>query len=87
MTEDEKARDTVNSAKIKARVAVEVFEIRAELERWLEQIPESRASSTQTALLEAAFDRYSALLGESDAFELIESAFRRVAKRTRSTLQ
>jgi hypothetical protein len=31
-------------------------------------------------MLETAFDRYIALLGESDAFELIESAFRRRAE-------
>ena len=87
MTEEEKARDAANSAKIKARLRAETAETRAELERWLERIPESRAASTKTALLEAAFDRYIELLGEPDAFMLIESAFRRVAKKHRPTLQ
>jgi hypothetical protein len=87
MTEDEKARDTANSAKIKARLAVEIAETRAELDRWLDRIPDTRSVSTMNALLEAAFDRYIELIGESDAFMLIESAFRRVAKKTRPTLQ
>jgi hypothetical protein len=76
-----------DSATIKSRLDAEIAETRAELERWLERIPESRASSTNIALLEAAFDRYLELFGEPDAFLLIESAFRRVAKKARPTLQ
>jgi hypothetical protein len=57
------------------------------LEQWLDRIPETRSASTMIALLEAALDRYIDLHGAPDAFELIELAFCRAAKRTRPTLQ
>jgi hypothetical protein len=85
MTEDAKARHAADGAKIKARLRAETAETRAELEQWLERIPDSRDVSTMNALLEAAFDRYIKLLGEQDALDLIESAFRRFAKKTRPT--
>jgi hypothetical protein len=44
MTEDAKTRHAANTAKIKARLNAETAETRAELERWLERIPESRAT-------------------------------------------
>ena len=86
MTEEEKAKGAANSAKIKAGLRREVTETRAELEQWLERFPESRYVSTKVALLKAAFDRYIDLLGEADAFMLIESAFRRVAKKSTPAL-
>jgi hypothetical protein len=87
MTEDAKARHAADAAKIKARLGAEIAETRAELDRWLEGIPDTRGVSTMNALLDAALDRHIELLGESDAFEFIEAAFRRAAKKAKPTLQ
>jgi hypothetical protein len=87
LSPEEEAQLTANVAKPQARLDAEISETRVQLERWLNCIPESRNVSTMNALLEAAFDRYIELLSEPDAFQRIESAFQRVAKKTRPTLQ
>ena len=87
LSPEKEERLAADVAKLRARVDAEIAETGAELERWLDRIPESRNSSTISALLEAAFDRYIELLGEPDASMLIETAFRRVAKKFRPTMQ
>jgi hypothetical protein len=87
LSSEEEARLAANVAKLRASLGAEVAETRAELEQWLDRIPETRSASTMIALLEAALNRYIDLHGEPDAFELIELAFRKFAKKTRPMLQ
>jgi hypothetical protein len=64
---------------------VEVERLRESLGEWITHRANDTAISI--AMLETAFDSYIELLGESDAFDLIESAFRRRAEKFRKSLQ
>jgi hypothetical protein len=77
----QKAQDARNVAIIREGLSLEVERLRESLGEWIEENTH-RANDTaiSIAMLETAFDRYIDLLGATDAFELIESAFRRRAE-------
>ena len=72
------ADDARNVAILREGLSAEVEGLRESLAVWIEENTH-RANDTaiSIAMLETAFDRYIELLGENDAFELIQSAFRR----------
>ena len=72
------AEDARNVAILREGLSAEVERLRESLGVWIEENTH-RANDTaiSIAMLETAFDRYIELLGESDAFDLIQSAFRR----------
>jgi hypothetical protein len=79
---DQKAEDARNVAIIREVLSLEVERLRESLGEWIEENTH-RANDTviSIAMLETAFDRDIELLGESDAFDLIQSAFRRRAEK------
>ena len=76
-----KAAHARHVAIIREGLNAEVERLREGLGEWIEENTH-RANDTaiSIAMLETAFDRYIDLLGATDAFELIESAFRRRAE-------
>jgi hypothetical protein len=69
-------------------VNAEVERLREILGEWInENTHRANDTAISIATLETAFDRYIELLGESDAFDLIESAFRQRAEIFRRSLQ
>ena len=59
----------------------EVARLREILGEWIkENTHRANDTAISIAMLETAFDRYIELLGESDALDLIQSAFRRRAE-------
>ena len=78
--QDQKAEHARHVAIIREGLNVEVEKLRESLSGWIEENTH-RANDTaiSIAMLETVFDRYIDLLGVTDAFELIESAFRRRA--------
>ena len=72
------AEDARNVAILREGMTAEVEGLRESLAMWIEENTH-RANDTaiSIAMLETAFDRYIELLGENDAFDLIQSAFRR----------
>jgi hypothetical protein len=73
---NQKAEHARHVAIIREGLNVEVERLRESLGEWIEENTH-RANDTaiSIAMLETAFDRYIELLGESDAFDLIQSAF------------
>ena len=66
---------------IREGLNVEVERLRESLGEWIkENTHRVNDTAISIAMLETAFDCYIELLGESDAFDLIESAFRRRAE-------
>jgi hypothetical protein len=85
---DKDAELARNVAILRARQSAEVDRLKQSLAAWIEgntQLANDVAVSI--AMLETAFDRYIDLHGATDAFELIESAFRRRAEKFRRSLQ
>jgi hypothetical protein len=75
------AEDARNVAIVRERMTAEVEGLRESLAVWIEENTQHRIdAAVSIAMLETAFDRYIDLLGATDAFELIESAFRRRAE-------
>ena len=72
------ADDARNVAILRERLTAEVEGLRESLAVWIEENTQRAIDAAiSIAMLETAFDRYIELLGENDAFELIQSAFRR----------
>jgi hypothetical protein len=69
------------------RVQAEVDRLRKHLDAWIEHHTDNNEVEITTALLEVAFERKIDLLGEEDALDLVQSAFRRTAKKFRPPLQ
>ena len=85
---NQKAEHARHVAIIREGLTVEVERLRESLGGWIEENAH-RANDTviSIAMLDAAFDRYIDLLGATDAFELIEPAFRRRAEKFRKSPQ
>ena len=83
-----KAEHARHVANLRENLNVEVERLRESLGEWIEENTH-RAEDTaiSIAMLETAFDRHIELLGESDALDLIESAFRQRAEMFRRSLQ
>jgi hypothetical protein len=63
---------------IRKGLNTEVERLRESLGEWIkENTHRANDTAISIAMLDTAFDRYIELLGESDAFDLIQSAFRR----------
>jgi hypothetical protein len=70
-----------HAAIIRKGLNTEVERLRESLGEWIkENTHRANDTAISIAMLETAFDRYVELLGESDAFDLIQSAFRRRAE-------
>jgi hypothetical protein len=76
-----KAEHARHVAIIREGLNAEVERLRESLGEWIkENTHRVNDTAISIAMLETAFDCYIELLGESDAFDLIESAFRRRAE-------
>jgi hypothetical protein len=76
-----------NAAIVRQRMEAEVARLRKRLHEWIEQHTHRNDVEITHALLEAAFERQIDLHGEQDALDLVQSAFRRTAKKLRPPLQ
>jgi hypothetical protein len=85
--EDDDASLARNVAILRKHMDAEVVRLRKHLDEWIGEHTRDNEVEITGALLEAAFERQIALLGEKDAFDLMKSAFRRTAKRIGPTLQ
>jgi hypothetical protein len=78
---NQKAEDARNVTIIREGLNLEVERLRESLGEWIEENSHpANDTAISIAMLETAFDRYIDPLGATDAFELIESAFRRRAQ-------
>jgi hypothetical protein len=82
-----KAEHSRHVAIIREGLNAEVERLRESLGEWIkENTHRANDTAISIAMLETAFDCYIELLGESDAFDLIESAFRRRAEKFRKQM-
>jgi hypothetical protein len=85
---DEDAALARNVAIMRERMKGEVARLRESLDVWIdENTQHGNDVEITSAMLQTAFEREIELLGEQDAFRLIESAFRRSADKFRRSLQ
>jgi hypothetical protein len=83
-----KAEHARHVAIIREGLNAEVERLRESLGEWIkENTHRANDTAISIAMLETAFDCYIELLGESDAFDLIESAFRRRGEKFRKQMQ
>jgi hypothetical protein len=90
---DKDAEDARKVAAFRERQRAVVERVKESLAAWIDSEDGNAANfganynQVSCAMLETAFDRYIDLHGATDAFELIESAFRRRAEKFRKSLQ
>jgi hypothetical protein len=85
--------DARKVAAFRERQSAAIEKVKQSLAAWIDREDGNAANfganytEVSCAMLETAFDRYIDLHGATDAFELIESAFRRRAEKFRKSLQ